>query len=85
MCMCSGGRLSYLIPTTWDFTTDDLPMHPCLTLRQAIESCQIYVLQYDSECEVYVCRCAIKDSQLDTADIWWSWRRLGELHVNINA
>jgi hypothetical protein len=29
-----GGYLSYLIPTTWDFTKDDLPVHPCLTMQK---------------------------------------------------
>ena len=27
-----GGTLSYLIPTTWDFTPHDLPIHPCFRM-----------------------------------------------------
>ncbi len=30
----SGGVLTYLIPTTYDFTLTDLPLHPCLDLLQ---------------------------------------------------
>eukprot|EP01037_Dinobryon_pediforme_P018667 gene18667-18965_t len=29
-----GGVLTYLIPTTYDFGTEDLPVHPCLNLLQ---------------------------------------------------
>lgn len=32
-----GGRLAYLIPTTYDFTVDDLPKHPCLTIESISE------------------------------------------------
>ena len=28
--LVGGGRLVYLLPTTYDFTDDDLPCHPCL-------------------------------------------------------
>ena len=35
LCLrCSGGVLTYLIPTTYDFGTEDLPVHPCLNLLQ---------------------------------------------------
>ena len=27
-----GGRLTFLLPTTYDFTDDDLPKHPCLNV-----------------------------------------------------
>ena len=27
------GKLVYLIPTTYDFTVDDLPKHPCLQIK----------------------------------------------------
>jgi hypothetical protein len=29
-----GGVLTYLLPTTYDFTENDLPVHPCLQLTQ---------------------------------------------------
>ena len=29
---CRGGRLLYLIPTTYDFSIRDLPVHPCFSL-----------------------------------------------------
>lgn len=32
-----GGRLVYLIPTTYDFVPSDLPRHPCLELQQTCE------------------------------------------------
>ena len=28
--LCVGGRLVYLLPSTYDYTDDDLPTHPCL-------------------------------------------------------
>lgn len=31
------GRLAYLIPTTYDFTIDDLPKHPCLEIVSICE------------------------------------------------
>ena len=31
---CSGGMLTYLIPTAYDFELTDLPTHPCLDLLQ---------------------------------------------------
>ena len=33
-----GGVLTYLLPTTYDFTEQDLPVHPCLQLTQVSES-----------------------------------------------
>lgn len=35
--LVSGGRLVYLIPTTYDFTVNDLPVHPCLEFVQICE------------------------------------------------
>jgi tRNA (guanine10-N2)-methyltransferase len=32
-----GGRLVYLIPTTYDFEVSDLPIHPCLELEMTCE------------------------------------------------
>jgi hypothetical protein len=40
LCLCalkfvySGGMLTYLLPTTYDFAESDLPVHPCLELVQ---------------------------------------------------
>lgn len=33
-CLALGGRLVYLIPTTYDFTLADLPTHPCLLIEE---------------------------------------------------
>jgi len=33
-CLVVGGRLSYLIPTPYDFLPSDLPAHPCLSLER---------------------------------------------------
>lgn len=30
----SGGVLTYLLPTPYDFSESDLPVHPCLQLTQ---------------------------------------------------
>lgn len=34
--ICSGGVLTYILPTTYDFTEKDLPVHPCLRLVQVL-------------------------------------------------
>ena len=31
-----GGRLVFLLPTTYDFTDDDLPSHPCLEVIRRV-------------------------------------------------
>ena len=40
----SGGRLIYLIPTTYDFEVSDLPLHPCLDLGEVGCIYDIYVI-----------------------------------------
>jgi hypothetical protein len=30
--LVTGGRLAYLIPTTYDFSEGDLPVHPCMEM-----------------------------------------------------
>ncbi len=30
--LVTGGRLAYLIPTTYDFSEADLPVHPCMQM-----------------------------------------------------
>lgn len=50
ICAHRGGVLTYLLPTTYDFTEQDLPVHPCLQLTQVSESyLSVCCLYYSTE------------------------------------
>lgn len=65
------GRLTYLIPTTYDFTVDDLPKHPCLKIESICE--QSLSTRHGRRCVTCL---KVKEYTIDLEDVYEQYKKL---------
>lgn len=83
------GRLVYLIPTTYDFTIDDLPKHPCFEIvsiceqplstrhgRRCVTSIKMrdYTVQLEDLYRLYTREILLGDDVITSVDSLWPLR-----------